>query len=160
MSRRQHAVLITEAAQQAAIEAAKAAHPQETGGILIGVLANSNPWITHAIELPSTQGGPTHYTVPRGTTQAVTTARKQDPRVGYLGEWHTHPIDTGPSSTDRATMRHLAWFGTTISPVLLVIRRRPDDTRHLDVHQIGLGRLRRRTLILTGRLSQPEPDHR
>lgn len=155
MSRRQHAVLLTEAAQQAVFDAAAAAHPQETGGILVGVLANSNPWITHAIELPSTQRGPTHYTVPRGTTHAVTTAREQDPRVGYLGEWHTHPADVGPSSTDRATMRNLAWFGTTISPVLVVIRRRPDDSRHLDVHQIALGRLRPRALILTGDLPPP-----
>ena len=88
---------------------ARKADPDETGGILLGVRTNGRPWITGAVEIASRDRGRSHYRLPAGaTTPVVTRARQQDPRLGYLGEWHSHPADIGPSPTDRATMRRLA----------------------------------------------------
>src|SRR3989442_1604254 len=75
-------------------EAAVHAHPRETGGILLGVWTEGRPWVTHACELRSPDAGPAHYVLPAGATcNLVEQMQRIDSRVGYLGDWHTHPID-------------------------------------------------------------------
>lgn len=139
MNRRTPAPLlvISESAQAAMVAAAVQAHPYETGGILIGVHLDSQPWVTRAIEIPSPNRGRHHYKIPAGATQpAVHAARRGDPRLGYLGDWHTHPADVGPSPTDLAT---LAIFSIkhprTPNPTLVVVRNSADsytlDTRRI-----------------------------
>lgn len=114
-------VRLAESAADAIRAAAGSAHPQETGGILLGVEAGGRPWITQIVEITTPHRGRSHYHVPRGTTSAaVRAARKGDPRIGYLGEWHVHPSDVGPSPRDRATMRHLAHLaGVQHGPLLI-----------------------------------------
>ena len=46
-------ILLSETAAAAMKTAAAAAHPLETGGILIGVNADGVPWVTHVIEIVS-----------------------------------------------------------------------------------------------------------
>jgi integrative and conjugative element protein (TIGR02256 family) len=114
-------VLISEVAQATILTAAQGAHPNEAGGILVGVRAANRPWITHAIEIGSGSVGTTHYVLPAGVTRPlVRCIRRVDKRLGYLGEWHIHPADVGPSETDKQTMRVVAekWP----DPILLIAR--------------------------------------
>ena len=120
-------VLITETALADVRALAGLRYPSETGGVLVGVKARQTVWIVAAIELQG-ESSSRHYEVPKGATQkAVLQARQQpDQRVGYVGEWHSHTDDSGPSSTDRATMRAIAWFVTPPSwrgPLLVLVRR-------------------------------------
>jgi hypothetical protein len=62
--------------------------------------------------------------LPEGaTTPLVDAARERDSRIGYLGEWHSHPHGHGPSFDDRAMMRALAWYLPFPQPILLIVGR-------------------------------------
>lgn len=118
-------LIMSESAQAAMFAAATKAHPNETGGILVGVHLDKQPWVTHAIEVATPDSGRHHFKIPGGATQpAVLNARRIDHRLGYLGDWHTHPASVGPSPTDLAT---LALFSIkhplTPNPTLVVVRR-------------------------------------
>lgn len=144
------------------IAAAAKAHPRETGGILIGVHAvGGHPWVTHAIEITTSDRGPHHYKIPSGATQpSVHTARRRDPRLGYLGDWHSHPADIGPSPTDLATLGFYSIkHPRTPNPTLIVVRNIADG-RALDARRIVSVKPRPCELRLTGDLPHelPTPD--
>jgi hypothetical protein len=146
--------------------AASASHPNETGGILVGVhTGGARPWIVHAVEIPSSNSGSAHYVVPPGRRRkAVEGLRKQhDPRLGYLGEWHSHPLNVGPSPTDLDSIRQIASDRSAgcARPVLLVARR-SGDAYLLDALQVDRHSLRLLTLIAAGPLPSTDtpPQHR
>ena len=89
--------------------ASAAAHPMETGGVLLGVYTEGErPWVVRAVTIESTNAGGARYEPPAGARpRYVDEARTIDPRLGYLGDWHSHPADAGASDTDVATMRSL-----------------------------------------------------
>jgi integrative and conjugative element protein (TIGR02256 family) len=150
-------VLLAESAAAELRRRARESHPTETGGILLGVSTDGQPWITTIVEIPSPDRGRSHYRLPAGTTRAaVAVAREADPRLGYLGEWHSHPADVGPSSTDRNTMRRLALCRPRTGLVLIVVRRGTDGY-WLDVREMLLPSLHPRHVTLTGSLPPPEP---
>lgn len=148
-------VLLAESASATLRRFARRAHPNETGGILLGVRNAGRPWITQAVEIPSTDRGRSHYRLPAGTTTAaVGRSREADPRLGYLGEWHSHPSDVGPSPTDRATMRRLALRHPRTGLILIVVRRQ-DNGLWLDVREMAFACLHRREPTPTGDLALP-----
>ncbi len=132
-----------------------AALPCETGGILVGVKARRGIWIVGAVELAEKRS-PGHYTVPKDATKpAVRYAQETiDSRVGYVGEWHSHTGDFGPSSRDRATMRAIAWFGSRLGPAApcFVLVRNTANGWCLDGFQARFTQLRRVPLLATGPL--------
>lgn len=133
------------------------AHPLETGGVLVGVLTDGGrPWVVGALELPSRTATGTSYAVARDARPAaVDQARSHDARLGYVGDWHSHPADVGPSTTDAATMRRLAADPDAgcSHPVLIVVRRCGDHYR-LDARQVAVRRLRRLEVVMAGRLGE------
>lgn len=148
-------VLIAERAAADLRRRARKAHPNETGGILLGVRTAGRPWIVRAVEIPTRDRGRHHYRLPAGTTTAaVRDARGSEPRLGYLGEWHTHPADVGPSPTDRATMRRLSLRSPRTRLVLIIVRDGPDG-HWLDVHETSFPFLRCREAVSTGDLPPP-----
>jgi proteasome lid subunit RPN8/RPN11 len=148
-------ILLAESAQLAIRTHAHAAHPHETGGILLGVRSGRRPWITHAIELPDPDAGPNHYTVPAGSTRpAIRAARLEDARLGYLGEWHVHPANQGASSLDRQSVLSVLRSVRLASTTLLVARR-AGLAYVLDAHAVRPTGLRLATLVLTGDLPPP-----
>lgn len=151
-------VMITEPAGRTMIAAAADLHPSETGGILIGVLDETGaPCITEAVELQPIHASALRYEVPEGlTTAAVDAARARDPRVGYLGEWHSHPTDQPASPTDHATMRRLAADPDTGNPVLLVLRPIGDNTFTVDAHMSLDGDLLPAPLVDVGPITSEE----
>jgi proteasome lid subunit RPN8/RPN11 len=119
-------VLLADSVEAFMREAAARAYPRETGGIIVGVWGNGRPWVTHACEVISPDAGPTHYILPAGTTRSlVSQMRGADSRLGYLGDWHTHPMDVGASGVDRQTARRLAdTAGSDGREVVLLVSRR------------------------------------
>lgn len=88
-------------------------HPLETGGILIGCYDENYRMATvhEAIPAPSdSKHGRTYFA--RGTAgvlDALNRARKRDPSLHYLGEWHSHPNSLPlPSGVDRRQMQQFA----------------------------------------------------
>lgn len=152
---------ITESALSVIRLAAFRSHPLETGGVLVGVWANDVPWITTAIEISSEDRGPRHFRIPAGTTQdLVARAREDDRRVGYLGDWHSHPLDSPPSKTDLATLGvHSVVHPLRANPSLIVARRRDSDYV-FDVRRVVGFRHVVCSVVATGPLlpEAPEPN--
>lgn len=147
-------VLLAESAARLIRETAVRAHPRETGGILVGVWADGRPWVTYACEVESRESGPAHYVLPAGATRGlVEQLHRADPRLGYLGDWHTHPMDAPASGVDRQTLRTLT--GTVDSgggeTVLLVARRRLREYV-IDAHLADRCGVRPASIVRTGDL--------
>lgn len=148
--------MVSEQAQHDMVSAAMRSHPIETGGILVGVHVGDQPWVTSAIEIPSPERGRRHYKIPGGATQpAVRAAREADPRLGYLGDWHSHPQDLGPSPTDLATLAvHSVRHPLEPNPTMIVVRR-CETGYELDARRILAVSPRTCQISLTGNL----PSH-
>jgi integrative and conjugative element protein (TIGR02256 family) len=149
-------VLLAESAEALIGTAAARAYPQETGGILLGVWAERRPWVTHAREIDSSDRGPTHYVLPAGKTRALVEQMQHlDSRLGYLGDWHTHPVDAAASPVDRHSLRRLA---ETLSPdaaaVMLIVARRMGHNYVVDAHVADRRGLRPASIVRTGDLSE------
>jgi proteasome lid subunit RPN8/RPN11 len=145
---------LSEKAEWQMVEAASAIHPRETGGVLVGVLVGGRPWVAEAVHIPSQHSTHTTYELPTGARRrAVEHSRSRDPRVGYLGDWHSHPADVEPSRTDSGSMALVAVDSDAgcDRPVLLVLRRR-DEGYALDARQWTGASLRRLRVVLAGPL--------
>ncbi len=144
---------ITEEAKELLLVASAASHPLETGGIVAGVFVEGRPWITHVKEIPSRVSGHSSYVLPAGkTSPAVAALRASDPRVGYLGDWHSHPANVGASSLDFRTLRQSSQAKDVRAPLLVVVRRDILGTYALDVHAWARIRSRRVHLADSGPL--------
>jgi proteasome lid subunit RPN8/RPN11 len=145
---------LTETARDLIVDAATAAQPKETGGVLLGVLTHGRPWITTAVEVPHAAATGVYYELAGGAAPAIVDVMTLlDSRLGYLGEWHSHPADVGPSELDTRSMRAIAADSTAgcERPVLIIARRR-DALYQLDARQLQRRRLRTLRLIDAGPL--------
>jgi proteasome lid subunit RPN8/RPN11 len=149
---------LSESAAAAVVDAADGHHPDEIGGVLLGVSVARRPWATRAVVVPTARPSRTYYELPKGARPAtVDAARRDDPRLGYVGDWHTHPFDMGPSGTDLATMRALARDASSVRPVLIIARCVGHRYR-LDAWQFPGPSPRRLRLVAAGELAPvPEP---
>jgi proteasome lid subunit RPN8/RPN11 len=152
---------ITEDARELLIRTSAMSHPLETGGILAGVLVNGRPWITHVKEIPSRARDHSTYVLPAGeTTRAVEALRGSDDRVGYLGDWHSHPANVGTSSLDIRTLKQSSVTGDVHAPLLVVVRRERVGSYLIDAHQWAHNHPRRLELADAGPLPQFPNDLR
>jgi Prokaryotic homologs of the JAB domain len=107
-------------------QSAEQARPLETGGILVGVLRDGEPWITSAVEVIDFGRTSTRFVIPFGATpMAVEAEMERDGRVGYIGMWHSHPANLAASPTDKATLRRDARRRTRpkkVPAILFVVR--------------------------------------
>ncbi|MBV9870858.1 MAG: ThiF family adenylyltransferase, partial [Frankiaceae bacterium] len=147
----------TEHAQDQLRQFGRVALPVETGGILLGCHVDSRPVVTDAIEIPDADASETRYRIPEGAAQAaVATARERDGRVGYLGEWHSHPSGEGPSLLDVAAMLVLDADEDTTDPILVLVEPSSNRQGQLDAFLTRNGRITRASICSTGAL--PDPD--
>lgn len=121
--------------------AGKQALPRETGGILLGYYGEAGPQVTEIRVVPDP-----HSTRSRYRRDAVTAerfldsiVRKDDTGVlGYIGEWHTHPLPTGPSATDVEASRQLAIAGGhDVVLLVLALRARGWTSHALNADEAG-----------------------
>jgi len=87
--------------------------PKETGGILLGY-RYAETRVAQLVELVGAGPGArreSHRFSPDGAWQSKTIAERYE-RSGrtleYLGDWHSHPKNVGPSALDRVTARRIA----------------------------------------------------
>ena len=149
---------ITESAQDLLIDLASQSAPVETGGILVGVLRNGDPWVVMVVEIEDPTRGPTRFTIPQGVTPVVVELTRQiDARFGYVGDWHSHPADTPQSTTDKGTLRKSARQPRRgKQPVLSLVVRAGDNGWVLEALADSGSGARAIELLLTGAL----PDER
>ncbi len=136
------------------LRAAANAHPKETGGILVGVRIGRHPWINHAVEIHDLKATTHRYSIPKGSRPfAVNHLRGADARIGYLGEWHAHPADRGPSSHDAGSIAEITQGikAASRSAILIVVRRRRTGYG-LDISEWRGTKFRPITLLLAGNL--------
>lgn len=87
--------------------------PYETGGMLLGYIAeNNDPVITNLIGAGPKAIHQTNYFLPDAEYQQHqlnTIFYETSGQVTYLGEWHTHPLsDPVPSGLDKQTLMRIA----------------------------------------------------
>jgi hypothetical protein len=123
---------VSERAQLDLREASLHALPDETGGILLGCVIDGRPVVSEVVQLRDGNATPCTYRVPEGrTTEEVANAKRKDSRVGYIGEWHSHVSEIGPSTLDTATMFAVAQDSGTESPILVLVH--PNEPRPTDL---------------------------
>mgnify|MGYP001385160856 CR=1 FL=1 len=103
--------------------------PHEIGGLLIGWVGHGVVHIDQALTIPPAATAPAGYVRVRERAAVELTAALADepadsPR-GYVGEWHSHPANVGPSGTDIRSMRSIAADSAT--PIVLVVARYSAD---------------------------------
>lgn len=150
---------LTERAQERLHELGGAALPVETGGILLGCHVDGRPVVTDVFEITDDNATEDRYRVPEGAARtAVTSARERDARLGYLGEWHSHPSGEGPSPLDVAAMLALDADDDTTEPILVLVHPRGSGRGQLDCFVTRHGRVTEATICSTGDLPHSNGD--
>lgn len=88
--------------------------PRETGGLLLGYYTEIGPHVTEAHVVPDPRATRIRYRRDAVTAAHILGAsiRADDSgALGYIGEWHTHPLPIGPSTTDVHASGRLAVAG-------------------------------------------------
>ena len=99
-----------------------ASHPFETGGVLLGWREPNAVRIVRALTVPSPDRGRARHVRSKGAADnAIHRALmdEDDPLVGYVGEWHSHPRISSSSVQDRRELRSLS--GLAEFPLALVV---------------------------------------
>lgn len=103
--------------------------PHEIGGLLIGWVGRGVVYVDQALTIPPAATAPAGYVrVRERAADELLTALADEPADsprGYVGEWHSHPANVGPSGTDIRSMRSIAAESTT--PVVLIVARYSRD---------------------------------
>lgn len=117
-------LLIAEQAIETAISASRNAAPFETGGLLAGVETPDGLWVTDVIEIQTERRSRRAFVIPVRTTRArIDERRSVDARVGYIGDWHSHPQNLGASLLDLRTLGQLAVGSVGRRRIVVVVRR-------------------------------------
>lgn len=118
-------ILIARQALDATIADGMAALPNETGGILLGFRTPCLIVVTRTVTVADPQSSRRGYLRRYRQAQARMAIGRGDapPVVGYVGEWHTHPADVGPSRSDLRALAAIARLSQ--GPVALVVLADP-----------------------------------
>ncbi len=92
--------------------AARAALPNETGGILLGWRIASGLHVAQAAEVrdpdATTHGYQRNFAAAQELLRASIANQPSDSVLGYVGEWHSHSAPVAASTADLRWIRHLA----------------------------------------------------
>jgi len=132
-------VICARSAQVRIEDAARQAAPKETGGILTGWREGQTVIVVHALSIEDPRARHTEY---RRSYAAAETALSEhlnemaDERLGYVGEWHTHPLPRKPSGKDLVSLRAVA-SGAGGAVALLVAALHPETQQVQTFAAIG-----------------------
>ena len=123
----QGSILITRQAVDTTIADGTAALPHETGGILLGFRTPNLIVVTRTVTVADPRSSRHGYLRRHRQAQARMAIGRCDapPVVGYVGEWHTHPADVGPSRTDLRALAAIARLAQ--GPVGLIVLADPAE---------------------------------
>jgi hypothetical protein len=119
---------------------ARGSRRQEQGGILVGFQTTSGLYIHDALVIADESATHGHYLRrAKGAGRALREylLDQRDPLIGYVGEWHTHPLPAPPSATDHASMRLIA--SRNSQPTGLIVAALEEDKRSVKLHSLVSG---------------------
>lgn len=98
--------------------------PRETGGLLLGWWDGETTVIRYAVEV--TDPDATSHSWSRAHDSAQTALasaleRHEHPWLGYVGDWHSHPLPRGASQQDRVSIRRAST--AVAGPAVLLVHR-------------------------------------
>lgn len=96
-------ILMSEDIQRKMQSITHKAHPNETGGILVGWWERGNIIVNEALEVADPQATRTSWTRDEHKAQVAldrVLQKTSNRQVGYVGDWHSHPEMCGASSID------------------------------------------------------------
>lgn len=103
---------------------AQCAYPKETGGLVLGWWEGKSPVIHSVVEVSDPAAGPTRWQRNERVATLVleeSLLKTSVAHLGYIGDWHSHPANIGPSATDIAALRRVSrQYPQAV--VLLVVR--------------------------------------
>ena len=115
------------------LEATRAASRTELeiGGILVGWRHSAGIYVSRFMEVPDSRATKASYLRRHAlATEHLKNLIKSLPEgspIGYVGEWHTHPGDQGPSWTDRNQLKRISKrLRSDIALIVLVQDREVD----------------------------------
>lgn len=148
---------LSESAWETIVDSASRSHPLEGGGVLAGVEVDGAAWVTHVVEVDGSVATPVYFELPEGARpRAISAIRKIDSRLGYIGDWHSHPLDAGPSSQDRSSLREIADDRALSLPPLLLIARLRGAEYVPEAITVSSDRITPLEIKLAGSLGEPE----
>ncbi|MGW4830805.1 Mov34/MPN/PAD-1 family protein [Amycolatopsis japonica] len=104
--------------------AAAAAHPRETGGVLLGWWLDERIMVHYAVEVPDPDATQGSWVRDYDTAQVALQEALRDqghPWLGYVGDWHSHPANFGASSQDLTSIQRAA--NQYDHPLVLLVHR-------------------------------------
>lgn len=131
-----------------ALRCARRAAPRETGGLLLGYSLDDTIHVVDIAEVPDQTATRTSYVRPQALGQdSLDEALKNEPdaRVGYMGDWHSHPAAVGPSSQDIRQLRSFA--RETGRPIALMVVYPMDSDQPIRV-RVSRGGLRTKEAVV------------
>jgi integrative and conjugative element protein (TIGR02256 family) len=104
----------------------------ETGGILVGYRQGRDVVISRIVEVKDRGAGYASYTRDPNRAQELLDDRLEASTsdkslLGYVGEWHTHPVPSPPSHQDLKELRAVAKLASG-SVALLVVTGNPSGS--------------------------------
>jgi proteasome lid subunit RPN8/RPN11 len=133
--------------------------PKEVGGILVGWWEGPQTAVVHDLLIvPDDRSGWNHYDRRHDLAQSVLSeyvAGLDDHRVGYVGEWHSHPAPQPPSGVDRAEL--VAISQRSRSPVALMVLAVTANGEVIPHALIGRVRWPRRRVAQPAALERMDP---
>ena len=121
-----HSLIIAWPALAAAQRAASSRLPRETGGILLGIRAGADVYVTDVAEVADDKSTGRRFVLREvGREEALARYRSDVPPdclIGYVGTWHSHPALAAGSSRDNQTLRREARTAHDLIAMLILIR--------------------------------------
>ena len=147
---------LSEMAKEELLRLSRGAMPAETGGILLGCLVDGRSVVASIAEIADADASAQSYHIETGVArEAIVEAIDEDSRIGYMGEWHSHPSGGDPSPQDVGTMLALAQADDDeypAKPVLLLVQPSEGDRGEVRAYVVTEGRLVPASICLTGDL--------
>jgi proteasome lid subunit RPN8/RPN11 len=120
-----HRLVIAKSALAAAERAASSRLPRETGGILLGVRADSDVYVADVVEVADDQSTGSRFVLREAAREEALARYRSyvppDCPFGYVGTWHSHPVLAAGSSRDTRTLRHEAKTAQDLVAMLILM---------------------------------------
>lgn len=102
---------------------------REVGGVLIGFRAGDDVHVEDVVPVDDARSTRTTFRLRKGPREkAITDYLSQVGKgsvLGYVGTWHSHLADAGPSLVDRRTFHRELWSAPDVL-ALIVVAAKPD----------------------------------
>jgi proteasome lid subunit RPN8/RPN11 len=113
---------------------------RERGGLLLGWWNGDEVAVRHLVEVPDPGATATNWTRNQAAAQKALDQERaalDDSRLGYVGDWHTHPAAIWASPADKAALRRVS--RQYQEPIVLIVAL---PNGGLDIHTAHTGRTR------------------